>query len=125
MDAYARSSKGMPFPRLQPADQDALLGEMERNAAPGFDGGSAPFFNLVLGHTMQGTFGDPHYGGNRDFTGWDLLRYPGVRLAVAREQQNLDAKVAPTHMSAYDYSMFSQRKPARADRGGGHDTHGD
>jgi gluconate 2-dehydrogenase gamma chain len=125
VDAYARASKGTAFAQLPAADQDALLSEMERNAAQGFDGGSAPFFTLVLAHTLQGTFGDPHYGGNRSFVGWDLIGYPGVRLAVTGEQQNLDAKVAPTHMSAYDYSMFSRRKPARADRGGGHDAHGD
>ena len=79
--------------------------------ASGFEG-SAGFFNLVLAHTVQGTFGDPFYGGNRNFAGWDLIGYPGVRLAVAAEQQNLDAKTSPTHMSAYDYSMFSSRKPA-------------
>ena len=113
VDAYARSSKGAPFAQLAAADQDAVLGDLERNAAPGFAGGSAPFFNLVLAHTVQGTFGDPFYGGNRNFAGWDLIGYPGVRLAVTAEQQNLDAKAAPTHMSAYDYTMFSGRKPAR------------
>jgi gluconate 2-dehydrogenase gamma chain len=124
VDAYARASKGAPLAQLAPADQDAVLADVERNAA-GFEGGSAGFFNLVLGHTMQGTFGDPFYGGNRNFAGWDLIGYPGVRLAVTAEQQNLDAKVAPTRMSAYDYSMFSRRKPARADLGTSHDPHGD
>jgi gluconate 2-dehydrogenase gamma chain len=111
VDAYARASKGAPFAQLAAADQDAVLTDLERNTATGFDGGSAAFFALVLSHTMQGTFGDPFYGGNRNFAGWDLLGYPGVRLAVTAEQQNLDAKTAPTRMSAYDYSMFSRRKP--------------
>jgi hypothetical protein len=66
----------------------------------------------VLSHTLQGTFGDPFYGGNRNFAGWDLIGYPGVRLAVTAEEQNLGATPAPTRMSAYDYSMFSRRKPA-------------
>jgi gluconate 2-dehydrogenase gamma chain len=113
VDAYARASKGAPFAQLAAADQDAVLGDLELNAATGFEGGSAPFFNLVLAHTVQGTFGDPFYGGNRNFAGWDLIGYPGVRLAVTAEQQNLAAKAAPTHMSAYDYTMFSGRKPAR------------
>jgi len=112
VDAYARSAKGMPFAQLAAADQDAVLTDMERDAASGFDGGSAPFFTLVLAHTVQGTFCDPFYGGNRNFAGWDLIGYPGVRLAVTADQQNLDAKPAPTHMSAYDYTMFSGRKPA-------------
>jgi gluconate 2-dehydrogenase gamma chain len=110
VDAYARTSKGAPFAQLAPAQQDAVLTDMERNTA--FDG-SAGLFGVVLSHTLQGTFGDPFYGGNRNFAGWDLIGYPGVRLAVAAEQQNLDAKAAATHMSAYDYTMFSNRKPAR------------
>jgi gluconate 2-dehydrogenase gamma chain len=125
VDAAARGAKSASFAQLAAADQDALLTEMERNAATGFAGGSAAFFALVRSHTMQGTFGDPFYGGNRNFAGWDLIGYPGVRLAVTAAEQNLDAKVAPTHMSAYDYSMFSARKPARADLGTAHDPHGD
>jgi len=115
VDTYARGSKAAAFAQLAPADQDAILTDLERNAASGFDGGSAGFFNLVLAHTVQGTFCDPFYGGNRNFAGWDLIGYPGVRLAVTAEQQNLDAKTAPTHMSAYDYAMFSRRKPGRGD----------
>jgi gluconate 2-dehydrogenase gamma chain len=110
VDVYARASKGAAFAQLTPTDQDAVLTDMERNAAAGFDG-AAGFFGLVLAHTLQGTFGDPFYGGNRNFAGWDVIGYPGVRLAVTAEQQNLDAKTAPTRMSAYDYTMFSRRKP--------------
>jgi gluconate 2-dehydrogenase gamma chain len=102
VDASARASKGAPFAQLSAADQDALLTSLERE----------PFFALVLSHTLQGTFGDPFYGGNRNFAGWDLIGYPGVRLAVTAEEQNLGATPAPTRMSAYDYSMFSRRKPA-------------
>ena len=43
----------------------------------GFAGSSAQFFAMVLNHTRQGTFGDPYYGGNANFVGWDLLGYPG------------------------------------------------
>jgi gluconate 2-dehydrogenase gamma chain len=125
VDAFARASKGGPFAQLPAEDQDALLAEMERNTAPEFSGGAAPFFNLVLAHTLQGTFGDPHYGGNKNFIGWDLIGYPGVRLAVTAAEQRLDAAPKPTHMSAYDYSMFAGRKPSRADRGVKHDAHGD
>jgi len=114
VNAYARSKSGAAFAQLSPADQDAVLADLERNAAAGFDG-SAAFFNVVLSHTLQGTFCDPFYGGNRDFAGWDLIGYPGVRLAATAEQQNLDQKTPPTHMSAYDYAMFSGRKPARGD----------
>ncbi len=121
LDRYAQSARGSSFARLSAADQDAILGEVERNAAAGFQQSSA-FFNLVLAHTIQGTFCDPYYGGNANFVGWDLVGYPGVRLAVSSEEQKLNARPTPTHMSAYDYRMFSGRRPARAslDHGGGH-----
>jgi gluconate 2-dehydrogenase gamma chain len=121
LDGYAQSARGSSFARLSAADQDAILGEVERNAAAGFQQSSA-FFNLVLAHTIQGTFCDPYYGGNANFVGWDLVGYPGVRLAVSSDEQKLNARPAPTHMSAYDYRMFSGRRPARAslDHGGGH-----
>jgi gluconate 2-dehydrogenase gamma chain len=124
IDRYAQGAKGNVFSRLSSADQDAVLRDIERNAAAGFTE-SAAFFNLVLAHTIQGTFCDPHYGGNANFAGWDLIGYPGVRLAVSAGEQAIDARPAPTHMSAYDYRMFAGSRPARAalDHGGGH--HGD
>jgi gluconate 2-dehydrogenase gamma chain len=116
VDAYARASKGAPFAQLSSQSQDVVLGDMEKGAATGFTPNSAVFFNLVLAHTIQGTFGDPFYGGNADFVGWDLIGYPGVRLVVTADQQRLEAAPAPTHMSAYDYTMFTKKKPARASR---------
>ena len=62
------------------ADQDAVLSGMERNVATGFSPDSAPFFNMVRTHTIQGTFCDPYYGGNANFIGWDLIGYPGIRM---------------------------------------------
>ena len=59
-----------------------MLIDVETGAATGFTGSSAQFFALVLNHTRQGMFGDPYYGGNANFVGWDLLGYPGVRTMV-------------------------------------------
>jgi len=111
LDAYARSSKGSAFTQLSLQNQDAVLTDLERNVATGFANGSAGFFNLVLAHTLQGTFGDPYYGGNDRFVGWDLIGYPGVRLIATANDQRMDSAPAPTHMSAYDYSMFGKKKP--------------
>lgn len=120
VDRYARASKGAPFHRLSAADQDAVLTDMETDAAPDFGPDASPFFELLRAHALQGTFCDPYYGGNADFVGWDLVGYPGLRLAVTSDQQRLDARMTPTRRSAYDHTMFSTRKPARAslDRGG-------
>src|SRR5688572_15883164 len=114
VDAYARSSKGSPFDRLTPADRDAVLRDMETGRATGFAPDAPTFFNLVRTHVIQGTFGDPFYGGNANFVGWDLIGYPGIRLAVAPADQRLDTRPVPTRQSAYDLAMFSKKKPARA-----------
>jgi len=116
VDAYARTTKGAAFARLSAADQDAVLRAMEANVASGFVPDASTFFNLVRAHTIQGTFCDPYYGGNVDFVGWDLIGYPGVRLAVTPNEQRMDPKLTPTHRSAYENAMFSRKRPGRASR---------
>ena len=116
VDAYARAAKGKPFATLSAADQDAVLRDMEANVASGFVPDASTFFNLVRAHTIQGTFCDPYYGGNADFVGWDLIGYPGVRLAVTPNEQRMDPKLTPTHRSAYENAMFSRKRPGRASR---------
>jgi gluconate 2-dehydrogenase gamma chain len=108
VDAYAQSSKGSPFARLSAADKDAVLTAMQADQATGFAGGSAQFFNLVRTNTIQGTFSDPFYGGNENFIGWNLIGYPGSRIAVSANLQRMDAKPEPSRKSAYDYGMFNK-----------------
>ena len=91
--------------------------------------GRRRLFGLVLGHTHQGTFGDPYYGGNANFIGWDLIGYPGIRTMVtAADQQKLEKNdLKPNHKSAYDYESFtkatarveSEGLPRRSSRGAG------
>ena len=112
LDTYSRYTRGGPFIDLSTIDQDSVLIDVQIGAATGagvgFVGGSGSFFNMVKSHTWQGMFGDPEYGGNVNFAGWDLLDYPGVRLAVSPEdQRRLEAdQLAPVRRSAYDYPLF-------------------
>jgi gluconate 2-dehydrogenase subunit 3-like protein len=108
LDRYSRSSRGKPFTELSTTDQDSVLIDVETGAATGFTGSSAAFFNLVLNHTHQGTFGDPYYGGNANFVGWDLIGYPGVRTMVSpADQKSLEGHtLKANHKSAYDYEAF-------------------
>src|SRR5436190_9560142 len=112
LDRYAHASRGKSFLELSPADKDSVLMDVESGSVtPGiFAGSSAQFFGLVLNHTRQGTFGDPYYGGNANFIGWDLIRYPGVRTMVsAADQKSLEAHtLKPNHKSAYDYDTFTK-----------------
>jgi gluconate 2-dehydrogenase gamma chain len=118
VEQYARTSKGASFVRLSPADQDAVLTDLESNAATGFTPNSNDFFELVRNHTIQGMFCDPYYGGNANFCGWDLLGYPGVRTIVTADQQRVGIELAPNHKSAYDYDMFLKASSRASSRGG-------
>ena len=112
LDTYSRYTRGAAFIDLSTTDQDSVLIDVQIGAATGagvgFVGSSGSFFNLVKSHTWQGMFGDPSYGGNVNFAGWDLLDYPGVRLGVsAEDQRRLEAdQLAPVRRSAYDYGIF-------------------
>ena len=100
LDASAQSSKGSSFAKLAASDQDAVL--------LAFSTSSAQFFNLVRTHTIQGTFSDPFYGGNENFIGWNLIGYPGSRIAVSANLQRMDVQPEPSGKSAYDYGMFNK-----------------
>lgn len=110
LDKYATASRGKGFLELPPHDQDSVLIDVETGGATGFTGSSAQFFTMVLGHTRQGMFSDPYYGGNANFIGWDLLGYPGVRTNVRPEDQKAyeAGTLQPNHRSAYDSVMFNK-----------------
>jgi gluconate 2-dehydrogenase gamma chain len=112
LEGYSQYSRGAPFTELSARDQDSVLIDVQTGSATGagtgFVGSSAAFFNMVKGHTWQGTFGDPQYGGNASFVGWDLIRYPGVRLRVTDEEQRLleAGDLEPARRSAYEFGQF-------------------
>lgn len=112
LDRYARYSRGSAFVELSDQDKDSVLIDVQLGAATGagvgFAGSSGSFFNMVKSHTWQGTFGDPAYGGNVDFIGWDILGYPGVRMRVSpADQRELEAgSLPPARRSAYEYGQF-------------------
>lgn len=110
LDRYARSSRGKGFLELSNTDRDSVLIDVETGAATGFAGSSALFFTMVLNHTRQGMFGDPYYGGNANFIGWDLIGYPGIRTMVtAADQKAYEAgQLKANHKSAYDYETFNR-----------------
>ena len=78
LDEAARKSHDAAFADLMPAQQDEVLTAFEKD--------SRPFFNRVRRLTLEGMFSDPYYGGNSEFAGWDLIRYPGPRLAALAER---------------------------------------
>jgi gluconate 2-dehydrogenase gamma chain len=108
LDAYALASKGAIFVKLPADQQDAILTDLEKNAASGFSPDAATFFSLIRAHTIQGMFCDPYYGGNANFIGWDLIGYPGIRMAVSADEQGPKAP-QPIRKSAYADAMFTMK----------------
>jgi gluconate 2-dehydrogenase gamma chain len=94
VDVLARSSHNAAFAELSPEVRDELLTGME-------NGTGRQFFARVRRLTLEGMFSDPYYGGNRNFAGWDLIRYPGPRLAVGPEDQKMSVPPKPYRRSAY------------------------
>ncbi len=99
LDAYSQRKNGSVFSDLTVPQRDSVITAVEAGAADGFVN-SAGFFADVRSLTMEGMFGDPFYGGNRNFAGWDLIRYPGPRLAVGPPEQAMKVELKPVRISA-------------------------
>ena len=91
LDVFSLRTQGVAFASLTADKQDAVLTAIENNQAPNLRG----FFNRVRRLTLEGMFGDPVYGGNKNFAGWDLIRYPGAKLAVGPEDQSMKTPPKP------------------------------
>jgi gluconate 2-dehydrogenase gamma chain len=63
---------GKAFAALQPEQQTALLESLT--------GSAKRFFSTVIAHTMQGYYGDPRHGGNRDAVSWRMLGVPVIPI---------------------------------------------
>jgi gluconate 2-dehydrogenase gamma chain len=106
VDAYSSSKYGSAFASLTAAQQDAVLSDMEIGRATGFVPNSQAFFELIREHTLQGMFGDPYYGGNANFAGWDLVGYPGLKLVWSAQDQRINVNVPKSHKSVADIPLF-------------------
>jgi len=65
---FSRKLFGKPMEQLTGDQRLAVVDRLEDEARP--------FFELVLAHTMQGFYGSPRHGGNRDYASWRMLRVP-------------------------------------------------
>lgn len=103
LDRYSRTRFRGRFADLAPDKQDMVLVSVEQGDAPGFEPSSSVFFATVLQHTLEGMFGDPFWGGNANFVGWDLIGFTGIQLTWSAEMQQLDAaeQITPTVFPAH------------------------
>jgi gluconate 2-dehydrogenase gamma chain len=62
---WSRSRFGVDLARASAQQQLQIVSALERD--------NKPFFDLVRAHTMQGYYGTPRHGGNRDAVSWRML----------------------------------------------------
>ena len=80
IDAHCRGEFGKPFADLTAAQQDDVLKRVEGGQITSDDAPIRTFLSTFLvRHTMEGFFGDPMYGGNKEMAAWKMIAYPGVR----------------------------------------------
>ena len=72
--AAADRLAGGDFAGAAAEPQADVLQQIERGAD------TRAFFNLVVTHSMQGFYGNPRHGGNRDFASWRMLRIPPTQV---------------------------------------------
>lgn len=91
--ALARLTSEAHGKLLHELGEEQQLGIVEKLAAASEDLPDAfegQFFRIVREHTVQGFFGDPAYGGNRNLIGWDLVGFPGAQWGYTPEQMAPD-----------------------------------
>jgi gluconate 2-dehydrogenase gamma chain len=84
VDESSRFVYGRLFADLDSNQQVDLMHRLESGHAPGTiwqQFSSSEFFSYVVDHTMQGYYGDPRHGGNREGVSWQMLAlpYPPIR----------------------------------------------
>lgn len=94
LDRHCRAAFGMTFADLRAEQQDGILEALEAGTIEDVADGRK-FFDLVLAHVMEGVFGDPQYGGNRDLIGWKLVGFPGQRYGYPEAYINKVVDLEP------------------------------
>lgn len=80
IDEAVRAGGGKSFAGLPPAEQDEWLKRIEKGEVSSDQLSLKTFFtSFLLKNTLEGYFGDPLYGGNKDMAGWKLIGHPGAR----------------------------------------------
>ncbi len=80
IDTLCQARFQKPFADLTAPQQDDFLAQIEKGSVTAPDLHLATFFtSFLLKNVLEGYFGDPMYGGNKDMAAWKMIAYPGVR----------------------------------------------
>jgi|GEM_PF-556968 len=78
LEAASKTASGKPYTQL--------TRDQRRKALATFD---ADFVKLAYTHAVEGTYGDPVYGGNFEQKGWKVIDFEGDRQPVGFSQRQL------------------------------------
>lgn len=84
LNALARNRHQSGFAELSFDERTLLLAAFEK-------GENSRAFNMVLDHTLQGYFGSPRHGGNKDYASWRMLGVPPMPVRGRLQYSILDA----------------------------------
>ncbi len=73
-----RTRYGKSFSDLGEAQRTEAMTALEKGTLALGEVPGQVFFELLLQNVIEGFFGDPAYGGNRDKIAWKMIGYPGV-----------------------------------------------
>ena len=74
IDAASQRRFGKPFVSVSSEQQAAILQDLQSSDAAS---SKQEFFGLLLRHIMEGYYGDPEHGGNRDGASWKMIGFEG------------------------------------------------
>jgi len=101
LDADCQKKHGRTFALLQAAAQDAILRELETDNHAVVKG--PEFFEMVRQHTLEGVFGDPQYGGNRNMAGWRMVGFAGQQHGYPDPYINKVIDLEPKRETSEDW----------------------
>jgi gluconate 2-dehydrogenase gamma chain len=101
LNAYCLDQKGSRFADLAPADQDAVLTDLQNGNIQFEDVSSETFFEFLLANTKEGYFADPQYGGNHRMQAWVYIGFPGARASFTEwvTQHDVPYPLGPVSIS--------------------------
>jgi choline dehydrogenase-like flavoprotein len=79
LDAEALALHGLPFTEISDTEKDKLLHDVQYDRVRAWPVSSRHFFDTLLSLVIEGYYGSPDAGGNREGKSWDMLGFrPGL-----------------------------------------------
>ena len=78
VNKHCKDEYGKEFDRLAAADKQRVLENLDKSMINLEHLSGKQFLDVAYQATMEGLFGDPIYGGNKNKAAWKMIGYPGV-----------------------------------------------